>query len=99
MSGHITPGPSATGRRHGGPSRSWLIVIISSVLVNGGPIGLPGTGGRGGLPRRCRQCTAWALEQPDGSYVCKNGHRFIPKRSVKGKSGTGKGKRKGKKRK
>lgn len=99
MSGHMTPGPSATGRRRGGLSRSWLIVIISSVLVNGGPIGLPGTGGRGGLPRRCRQCPEWALQQPDGSYVCKNGHRFIPRGSVKGKSGAGKGKRRGKKQK
>ena len=85
MSGYMTPGPSATGRRPGGFLRFWQLMIISSILVGQGPIGLPGIGGRGRGPVPCRKCPEWAVEQADGSYMCKNRHRFRLGRKKKGK--------------
>lgn len=87
MSGSIVPGPSATGIRRGARLRFWLLMAVGTICVRGN-IGMPGPGGRRRGPIRCKECPELALEQVNGSYRCKNGHRFYPNR--------GKGRKKGK---
>jgi hypothetical protein len=65
----------------------------------GAPLDLAGMEGRGGAAVRCKQCGEVALQQLDGSYICRNEHSSFPDTStdVAQKAGGNKEK-KGKKR-
>jgi hypothetical protein len=53
-----------------------MLSVLTSTFVP--PIGMPGPGKRGNGRINCPHCRQRALEQEDGSYKCKNGHRFFP---------------------
>jgi len=76
MSGSITPGPSAGGRRRGARLRFWLLIAISSVWVGLPPWDMQGVGPVGDKLAECPECHGQALRMQDGSYLCPNGHRF-----------------------
>jgi hypothetical protein len=87
MSGSITPGPSAGGRRRGVRTRFWLLIAIGWVWVTGGSDRAAGTGRLSLELVDCRECIKLGLKMPDGSpvkamrmkngwYKCKNGHRY-----------------------
>jgi hypothetical protein len=87
MSGSITPGPSAGGRRRGVRARFWLLMTIGWVWVSGGSDRPAGTGRLSFNFVDCRECLKLRMTMPDGSpvkakkmkngwYQCRNGHRY-----------------------
>jgi hypothetical protein len=99
MLGSAAPCPSAAGSRRGRHLCIWLLLIVGSAWVGSPNIGLAGPEGRGGGPLRCRQCRKWAVEQVDGSYKCKDGHRFFPGQGDGGDQSAAEGRKKKGKRK
>jgi hypothetical protein len=87
MSGSITPGPTAGGRRRGGCTRFWLLMTIGCIWMIGPGDRPPGTGRLSYKLVDCRECLRLKITMPNGSKVqarkmkngwcqCRNGHRY-----------------------
>jgi len=89
MAGSIAPGPSAgVGRRRRGVrTRLWLLMAISWVWVGRGSDRAAGTGPLSYESVICPKCLELnktmrngspvrAIKMKDGSYRCRNRHRF-----------------------
>lgn len=87
MAGSITPGTSAGVGRRGVRTRFWLLMAIGLVWVSGGSDRAAGTGPLSYESVICQECRELkktmrngspvrAIKMKDGSYRCRNGHRF-----------------------
>jgi hypothetical protein len=81
MRGH-KPGPRLAGARSLRGTlcnvAAWRLMLSVSTWMFDPTIGMPGSGKRGNGRVECPDCGKPALDQEDGSYKCRNGHRFFP---------------------